>query len=1112
MANVDSRSNEVFQTSLRHWVYGYLSRRGLTTPSGWPLYSYATKQSELNFLAALLPTNAKERHNPVYKIYWAAGYCLFIADKYRRDYQASWSWQAFDNELGVHLQPNEHIELVKLGLGYWNRPIRYRTYSADYLGSLFAEGGLPWRLLQNEQHGFGRAIKAGLHRYHEYKRDDRDLVPVIREYSQYFPQSFQNDEKYQLLASIAETLMRLAEQHGLDQQDDPAAFLNRHAPQWRKEFPLPLEEENGVALVNEWLVDAGTRIEERKRAREMARAFTCEHKLDGAMVSACLEAKVWLSPSWQINLEGRHISNSRVELALYEGERLALKLGVAYGRLEADRLMIKMPAEVATLRRQSPEKPLFLVASSAGERLNTQTIQSSEVDWQQLPTVFVEEEEGTRLAGIASVQCKAPEVLLRVPETVQVPYAEWLLTDAKGGHWYRIGERCVVTDADARYVIEPGKVPDIERVEWQGAMSSYSTLPLATWRGWPRCLLIDAQDSGHQPKAFKVNGELVNGLESLSSVGSFKVDILGKDHCVVARRKLGVLPRDFSLAAMPASSRVPARIVIRSVKTLNVCVRNSGLRAEVRRDGVEITVQLLPGRQTPERVELEIKDTGTSAEGVVLRVPYPEEGAQLVAADGRAFEGVGLKLECTLGMTLILTPPPEVARTFFVSLELMEQATPLVKQYRYRAQNNTVQVSLYSLYDDILSLLSCCAEQDATVRCRVETAQLHKQFYIYRYEASIRFTNEYCEFFELVDHGAKPLMHQSEGTTVMAMQLTSPESEAVVIVPSAPNGVVTGFYEVPKALHKDGPWLLYPEEGAPIAFRPAIHVSDKSVSHVDENTPINTLNAAARYYHPEHCPNAFDAAFDEMAGHFSHTSWQYLVELKQKYQHIPLSALEGWKHLARHPQAMALAVFRLEMPPAFAERLTHELAVIWEVITVSQWQAAVQEYVEAMSQQFGLPEQMMREKARERMALLSMQVPAFKDFSEILCDGDRALPGAPPLQAILPHWLNDLRAHNEDATWPTNLSGPLTRWVQDREAYAWLTELTMPEHMNAVCFMPIFAACLTAGVAHLEELSVGEAALRFGFRVLSDFDRNGWYEPVYSASLSSLLNAKGNYS
>ena len=34
-------------------------------------------------------------------------------------------------------------------------------------------------------------------------------------------------------------------------------------------------------------------------------------------------------------------------------------------------------------------------------------------------------------------------------------------------------------------------------------------------------------------------------------------------------------------------------------------------------------------------------------------------------------------------------------------------------------------------------------------------------------------------------------------------------------------------------------------------------------------------------------------------------------------------------------------------------------------------------------------------------------------------------------------------------------------------------------------------------------------ALRFSFRVLSDFDRNGWYEPVYSATLSGLLHAKG---
>lgn len=1099
------------RNTTKDWICSYLAKRGFSSPVGWPLFSYATKESERLFLAALLANNAVERHSPAYSLYWAAGYCLFVADTYRRKYEAHWSWQAFEEELGVALEPNERADLIKFGLGFWERPLRYRAQRADYLGSLFSEGGLPWPLLRNEQHGFGRAIKAGLKHYHEYKREGLELTPVIRHYSQYFPQSFQNNEKYQLLAQIVNTLIMLAELHGLNQHDDPAAYLNRYAPRWREQFPLPLEEDNGVALVNEWLVDAGVQLEKRKRAREMARVFTCEHRLDDSMVSARLLAKVWLGTSLQIRLDGRSISNSRIELALYEGERLALKLGVAYGRVEGDQLAVQMPVEVATLYRQSPENPLFLVASCAGERLDIRTIHSSELDWQQLPTVFVEDEGITRLVGIASVQCQASEVLLRVPEGMQPPSAKSLLTDTTGGSWYRINERCVLTEDDAHYVIELGQTAAIEQVEWQGVMSSYSTLPVATWRGWPRCLLIDASDQGQSPQAFRVNGQLVRTLDTLSDVGSFKVEVLGEEQRVMARRKLGVLPRDFSITAIPASSLVLARLIIRIAPTLKVRVLNTELRSQVHREGFETRVYLVPGKQLPEQVQLEIRDA-RSSEGVVLRIPYPEEGAQLVAADGQLMVGSELTLNDILGMTLTLTPPPDVARTFFISLELIEQNARLTRQYKYRVQNKTAEISLYSLYDDILSLLSCSAEQDATIRCRVETSQLHKQFYIYRYEANIKFTNGFCEFLELVDHGAKPLMHRSEGTTVMAMQLASPEKEPVTITPSAPSGIVTGFYELPDSLQKGGPWLLYPAEGAPVAFRPAIHVPDKSVCHVEADTHIDTLRAAARFYHPQYCPKAFDYALDEMAKQFFHPGWQYLVALKSGYQHISLSALESWKHLARHPQAMALAVFRLEMDHSFAERLTNELAMIWEVITVEQWQAAIQQYVVGIAEEFGLAEQIMHKKARERIQQLSTQVPVFKNLSGVLCDAEQTLSGALPLQVILPAWLNELRAHHgEGVWWPTNMGEPLGRWIQAQGDYAWLKDLTMPEHAHAVIFMPVFAACLTAGVTDLSSLGVDYVEQRFGFRVLSDFDRNRWYEPVYSATLLGLLHAKREY-
>ena len=1096
---------------IKGWVYSYLNKRGLSGPNGSPLYSYATTDNELQFLSAALAANADERYGPVSGIYWAAGFCIFVSEKYRREYDAHWSWQAFDAELEIQGQPNDRAEWVRLGLKFWQRPLRYLEQRADYLGSLFAEGGLPWRLLQNEQHGFGRAIKAGL----SHRNAGQETVAVIRQFDRYFPKSFQNDSVYQLLASIVGALQRLANEYELDQQSDPAAFLNQHAHGWREHFPLPLEEDNGVALVNEWLVDASVQVKKRQQACDASRAFTCEHWLSSNHASPHLEAKVWLDKSFQIDIEGHLVTNTRVELALYEGERLALKLGVDYGQIEGHLMKVRLPVETASVIRQQPEEPLLLVASCAGERLDTRVIQSSEIDWQHLPAVFVEHDEVTRFVGIASVQYPTTEALLRVPPSMQAPFAEALQTDDLGGHWYRISGTCVLEQDSARYVIEPGKDANKTRVVWQGSMSSRSTLPVASWRGWPRCQLLDTHDQAQEPAGFRVNGRQITTLEALPSAGSFKVEVLGEGQRVVARRTLGILPRDLAISALPASSKAPARLIIRSTTALEVRVLNPELGFSVEHEGLDNRVYIEPNRQAPAFVQLDIRDL-RSPQGVVVRLPYPEEGAQLLKANGEPLTSTGLTLKDVLGTTLALTPPPDVARTFCVTIELMGQTIRLERQYHYRVKNSTSEVSLYSLYDDMLALLSGSAEQDATLRCRVETSQLHKQFYIYPYQAVIQFTNKYCEFFELVDYSNNPLMCRCEGTTAMAMNLAHPESAPVAILPSAPSDVVTGFYEIPKALHQDGPWLLYPAETASIVFRPAIYVPDPAACQVGEETEIRTLHAAARYYHPQHYPRAFDSVLDAMAEDFFHSGWSYMAELKAHYSHLPLSSFESWKHLARYPQTMALAVFRLEITPDFAQRLTYELAMIWEVVTVAQWQAAVRHYVETLEREFGLPASLLVDKAVERMALLSTQVPVFKDFSGILCAHRQPLPCA-PLEMILPQWLNAVRAHHhsddEDA-WPKHLKRSLSQWIHRQEhfnwLFNWLAGSDLPEDTHAVIFMPIFAAHLTAGSVELNTLPAEDAERRFAFRVLSDFERTLWYEPVYSACLSNILNAVEN--
>ncbi len=1086
--------------------------RGLVSPKGIPLFKYCTTELELETLVKILKGYKRERSNPAFEVYWCAGTCLYIAEQFRRNYDSNWSWKVFDNALELNFSANEHKGLVDKGLKFWGRPIRYRVNGADYLGSLFAEGGLPWKLLQSEGHGFGRAIKAGLKHYHECNRDGHDLASVICEYGQYFPQSFQNNEKYQLLTKVVETLMLLAEQHSLNDHEDPAAYLNSHFPQWRDEFPLPLGEENGYALVNEWLRDASVRLEERMRAEEMVRYFTCEHRLDGSMESARLQAEVRLAPSLEVKLDGRRLSTTRVELALYEGGQMILTLGAAYGRQKGDVLFIKLPVEVVKCRRKDTEKPLFLVCSCAGEKLSMHTIQFSEVDWNQLPAVFVEKDQELLFVGIASVQAQAEKVFLRVPAFMKVQSVDPLIYDEAGGVWYSLSDRTVIHDSGSNYVIEPGSLTATERVEFQGVLSPYDTLPIATWLGCPRCMLLTDSGEMGQPDAYRINNQIVQSIDSLPLLGCFRMDVLGPNQEVLARRKLGVLPNDFSIMSMPASSQVPARVMINTMQRLNVRVLNDNLCSNISRDGGGATVELMVVDRQPDQVLLEVSDPRSHSDAIVIRLPYPEEGVQLLAADGKLFDKRELTVDRILGMSLVMTPPSGTTQTFHLSLGLMGRTVGLEKHYAYSAKNSSIEVSLFSLYDDILSLLSTSSEQDAVIRCRVETTRMLQQFDIRRYEARICFTKGDKDYFELVDQNGQPLSYRTEGAKVMAMQVQTPEAAPVALHPQAIQDFTTGVFELPQRLQKDGPWLLYPAEESIVFFRPAIYLSNVVIGALDNEHEIKTLNSAARYYHPVQNPDVFTGVFDVMAGHFLHSSWLYLIELKGRYPHIPLSAFESWKHLTQHPEAMALALFRLEMSASFAVRLQQELAVIWEAVTFEQWKKAAQLYIQGVSQQFGIPEEVVKANALKRMQQLSVAVPVFKELAGELCEANLETAKGVPLTLVLPIWLRDLRARQEDAQWPINLQEPLTSWMQQQEDYAWMLGLEMPSYMRSVCFMPVFAACLTAGLADVSELAVEEASLRFGFRVLSDFDRDGWYEPVYSATLSGLLHAKGGHS
>jgi hypothetical protein len=80
----------------------------------------------------------------------------------------------------------------------------------------------------------------------------------------------------------------------------------------------------------------------------------------------------------------------------------------------------------------------------------------------------------------------------------------------------------------------------------------------------------------------------------------------------------------------------------------------------------------------------------------------------------------------------------------------------------------------------------------------------------------------------------------------------------------------------------------------------------------------------------------------KMSVDFEHSGWIYLNNLWQKCSHLPLSSFDVWTISVTCPEV--LAAFCMKMDKDFIDRLTDELSVFWELISLDDWIEAFSHY------------------------------------------------------------------------------------------------------------------------------------------------------------------------
>lgn len=987
------------------------------------------------------------------------------------------------------------------GLKYWGRAVRRHDRANDYLGSLFAEGGLPWSLISSPTHGFGRAVKSGVRHYYLDKESGRSVVARMAGFHNYFPRSFKTEEVSLLLAGIVTQLISIVETFQFRGSEHPVLRLDRELPGWRDGFPIPLDDGNAVQLVSEWLVDADRERQAWQVRQLQDQPSTCKHRLsDGDPSLGRIRTYIEIQREIQFPVPGAGLSNTRLEMVCYEGDRPVQGVGSVYAVVEEGTVRLRSPKSSIELSRASSEHQLTLRLLDSGVCVYSIALADSAIEAEHAPVIFERDEEAWWYLSTATCTTRSDRLLVRLPSSWILAEGEAaIISSSELASWFEASADIVLSGEGERVI---ASFADKERSSWRlsGSTTPVASRPDLTFFGWPRLAQGRESTKATTGHLHSINGRRRLRLDAGAEYGCVRYQLCDSEDGTLFRQRFGLLPTDFRVRLTPRTGSAPAKLTINTMEHLLVSVTVGTGEANAWEHAGESMLELPDlDHHGQDDIRLSVH-ARSNPNPVALHYPFPFEGVRVTNLSGDLVSGRTMTLDELLGMEAVLFAGPTGVKTFRVVLSLVGERGSAPSQYAtVRVVDQPVRIRLYSFADEVAALLGVSDNQDSVVRFSIESGIEHIAFRIGHYK-----------FWAMPASGGTSVIistadavTQESDATPAAMCI--PELGIAPIRlqgdPSGPSGGAT--FAVPEQVELDGPWLIHALPESSIRFRPLFVLGRPRDS---DTLADDALGVAIRGFHPKLRPNLISNEIAKMGGDPAHQGWTYLKKLKDEYAHLPLSAFEVWKAIACDSRCLALSVLRMELSIEFCHRVQIELAVVWEAIPIHHWRdalAACSGWFESL----GFPDALVQQFRADGVRKIKGLWPGFEHLGTYLEGGP--LPPSPPLQLVLPTWYQALRTqHAEDERWPTQCGLELRSWVADRDLPPEIKGLATLDYTNAVTYLPIFLAHVTTGRAPLELSGISLPVLKHAIRHVASFDHAHWFSPVHGLVTCHLARSQ----
>jgi hypothetical protein len=1072
------------------WLHALLERHGLKVPDGRPLFQYRVTDSEFETLRDILQISSNVMQRTIRSHgYLDALLAIYSAEWWRRNFSGgSWKWDGVLKDIGydqLSLTQQARSELIQSGLEKWNREVKVLNGHRRFLGSVAIEGGVPLSQLSDSGSWIERVLKPVLDKH---LRRNLPIIQLVDEYESIIPKTFRSDAFKQILVDIVETVSSLKEKIPLSNDSNPVAFLDKNTPNWRDSFPIPLDSFQGNLLITTLIRTASESL--RKNVLTSApfqfERFLKTTRIDEQSIFATLTLPRMV-PVDEIYADSLDLNTvSSFEFELHSSSNKSYKLGRAVKTHFSGKPVYKIFGKTFSVEGRDALDEYELYIKLPDQSKHNLKLENATLVDTHSPWFFAKENSNYKLIiHGGSFSTKQEKAIIYLPKPGQYQLISANDFDRLGedfdGSYYKFSGHITFQDSAGLYVFKTGQEESEFTYELMGKKLEYAKVPSIVFLGSPKVfkrnsstgqierlpdLTLKAKPVG-EPDHPWVSAQLVKD-------GYYHIRLQDVDGSILLNKRIGLLHNDFKVLMFPDSQDVcKGEIEFSSMNSANIQFPDSDINFDISENSQDCHVATVScTKQPPFSVNANLSFEHRNRP-LMIEVPFPSKGALLFDSQNRIVSShEPLYVSNLFGYRVKLFNSLQSLNKIKVLLSLKDphmsflESNQLIIERTMNVNGKLIEVSLIDWIEDIKSLLSVSNSIDSEVNLSlVASSTTLFEVHLKHYQIALKpVKNEgIVELESEIDLN----FDQFNQLRFKANSLTHPNKEAIELEQIKSSGIPLPAWYISKALPlSDDAWIISAEENALFKVRPLLweipSIEPESENFSSNNNSsglshaISLSNRAIRQHAIAYCLTA-------MTEDLLHSDWQFLGEFWTAFKHLPLNSFDLWRAMSCHTKFMSILFIKGNFPHLI-ERLTSEMGVAWELITLDEWQQSFESWKKQLLIDIdnnALVKSILANKIKKMVDVSSYLEMASEILESKMVHPKPILINTPEvaLKGFLADEQEKLKQRNAERNYPENLEDLIEEYAQENLTHdsADLVSISNPHH-NSVIYLPLILA------------------------------------------------------